>query len=45
MKAWVRARNHEKARIKWLFTVEKARQKLGPAYLSVRPQVANRAAA
>jgi len=45
VKAWVRTRNHDKARIKWLFTVEKARQKLGRAYLSVRPQVANRAAA
>ncbi len=44
VKAWERARNRDKARIKWLFTVEKAREKLGRAYLSVRPQVANRAA-
>ena len=45
VKAWERARNRDKARIKWLFTVEKAREKLGRAYLSVRPQLANRAAA
>ena len=42
---WERARNRDKARIKWLFTVEKAREKLGRAYLAVRPQVGNRAAA
>ena len=30
--AWERARNHEGARIEWLFTVEKARQKMGRAY-------------
>lgn len=45
VKAWERARNRDKARIKWLFTVERAREKLGRAYLSVRPQVASRAAA
>jgi transposase len=45
VKAWELARNRDKARIKWLFTVEKAREKLGRAYLSVRPQVGNRAAA
>jgi len=45
VKAWERARNRQGARIKWLFTVERAREKLGRAYLSVRPQVAIRAAA
>ena len=30
--AWERRRNKEKARIKWLFTVERARAKLGRAY-------------
>ena len=32
VKAWSQRRNREKARIRWLFTVEKARQKLGRAY-------------
>lgn len=32
VKAWERRRNREKARIKWLFTVERARAKLGRAY-------------
>jgi transposase len=45
VKAWERRRNHDGARIKWLFTVERAREKLGRAYLSVRAQVAIRAAA
>ncbi|MGH7438115.1 MAG: IS630 family transposase [Polyangiaceae bacterium] len=37
--AWERRRNREKARIKWLFTVERAREKLGRAYpkLAARP--------
>jgi transposase len=30
--AWERRRNAEKARIKWMFTVERARAKLGRAY-------------
>jgi DDE superfamily endonuclease len=30
--AWQRRRNREKARIKWMFTTEKAREKLGNAY-------------
>ena len=30
--AWERARNDEGARIEWLFTVEKARKKMGRAY-------------
>lgn len=29
---WARRRNAEKARIKWLFTVERAREKLGRSY-------------
>lgn len=45
VEAWERARNREKARIKWQFTLERAREKLGKAYLSVRPQVRNRQAA
>ena len=44
-KAWERARNAAGARIKWLFTLERAREKLGRAYLSVRPKPAPRAAA
>lgn len=32
VKAWSQRRNREKARIRWLFTIEKARQKLGRAY-------------
>jgi transposase len=39
--AWERRRNREKARIKWLFTVQRAREKLGRAYpkLTARPPV------
>jgi transposase len=36
--AWERRRNAEKARIKWMFTVDRARQKLGRLY----PQPADR---
>jgi transposase len=32
IKAWERARNQSGARIKWMFTVEKARDKIGRAY-------------
>jgi len=32
VKAWERRRNRERARINWLFTVDRARQKLGRAY-------------
>ena len=32
VKAWERRRNREQARIRWLFTVEKARGKLGRSY-------------
>jgi hypothetical protein len=33
--AWQRRRNREKARINWLFTVQRAREKLGRAYPAV----------
>jgi hypothetical protein len=45
VKAWERRRNHENARIKWLFTVERAREKLGRAHRVVKPVNANQAAA
>ncbi len=45
VKAWERARNTAGARIKWLFTLDRAREKLGRAYLSVRPKAPTRAAA
>jgi len=45
VEAWERARNSAGARIKWLFTLDRAREKLGRAYLSVRPKPATRAAA
>lgn len=32
VKAWEERRNREKARIRWLFTLEKARKKLGRSY-------------
>src|SRR5260221_4502287 len=32
VKAWERRRNRDKSRINWLFTVDRARQKLGRAY-------------
>jgi transposase len=39
VRAWERARNRDRARIKWMFTVERARQKLGRSYppLPTRP--------
>ena len=45
VKAWERARNIAGARIRWRFTLARAREKLGRAYLSVRPTPATRAAA
>lgn len=45
VKAWERRRNREKARIKWLFTVERARAKLGRAYPVLRLKNGNQAAA
>ena len=35
---WERRRNASGARIKWLFNVERARQKLGRAYPTVTPE-------
>ena len=32
VKAWEKRRNLERARIRWMFTLEKARQKLGRSY-------------
>lgn len=43
--AWERRRNREKASIKWLFTVERAREKLGRAYPSLPARPARRKAA
>jgi transposase len=42
---WERRRNADKARIKWLFTVEGARRKLGRAYPTVGARQPRRAAA
>ena len=44
VRAWESARNSTGARIKWLFTLDRAREKLGRAYLSVRPKPATPAA-
>lgn len=41
--AWEQARNNEGARVQWLFTIKKARQKMARAY--PKPQQAQRAAA
>jgi hypothetical protein len=35
--AWERQRNAAKARIKWMFTTEKARAKTGRAYPQLQP--------
>jgi transposase len=45
VKAWNRRRNREKARIKWLFTLQRAREKLGRTYPPLVRSTANRAAA
>jgi transposase len=45
VKAWERRRNRDKSRIKWLFTVDRAREKLGRAYPTPVRQTPNRAAA
>jgi transposase len=44
VKAWERRRNREKARIKWCFTVDRAREKLGRAYPSPVGHATRRAA-
>jgi transposase len=41
---WERRRNTEKARINWLFTVERAREKLGRSYPSITQRPAKAAA-
>ncbi|MGH9312693.1 MAG: IS630 family transposase [Vicinamibacterales bacterium] len=43
--SWERRRNAESARIKWIFTVERAREKLGRAYPATGAQQAAQAAA
>ena len=43
--AWQRRRNREKARINWLFTVQRAREKLGRAYPTVPRRSSPRVAA
>jgi len=45
VRAWNRRRNREKARIKWLFTLERAREKLGRTYPPLVRSTANRTAA
>ena len=45
VKAWERRRNRDKARINWLFTVDRAREKLGRAYPTPTRQAGSRAAA
>ena len=42
---WERRRNTDRARIKWLFTVERARHKLGRAYPTIRARLPRQAAA
>jgi len=42
---WERRRNADKARIKWLFTVEGTRHKLGRTYPTARARQPRRAAA
>ncbi len=44
IKRWERRRNTEKARINWLFTVERAREKLGRSYPSITQRPAKAAA-
>jgi hypothetical protein len=42
--SWQRARNESRARVRWMFTVEKARAKMGRAYPPVPAPAANAAA-
>jgi transposase len=44
VRAWERARNRDGARIKWMFTVERAREKLGRSYPVVLNRPARKAA-
>jgi transposase len=43
--AWERARNRDRARIKWMFTVDRAREKLSKAYPAIPTQTTRRRAA
>ena len=45
VRAWEKRRNLENARIRWLFTLEKARKKLGRSYPDRAAATANQAAA
>jgi transposase len=45
IKAWERRRNRDKARIKWLFTVERAREKLDRVYPTPSSRSTRRSAA
>jgi transposase len=45
VRAWEKRRNLEKARIRWLFTLEKARRKLGRSYPDRAAATANQAVA
>jgi transposase len=45
IKAWERRRNRDRAHITWLFTVERAREKLGKAYPTVPTRRLRKAAA
>jgi transposase len=45
VKAWERRRNRERARIKWRFTVDRAREKLGRTYPPIPRRNTRRAAA
>jgi len=43
--AWEESRNKASARVRWMFTVEKAREKMGRAYPEITPGTAQQAAA
>jgi transposase len=45
IKAWEQRRNRDNSRIKWLFTVDRAREKLGRSYPALVDKAATRAAA
>lgn len=45
VRAWERRRNRDKAKIRWLFTLERAREKLGRAYPAIMRPRSRRAAA
>jgi hypothetical protein len=44
VQAWERARNRDRARIKWMFTIDRAREKLGGAYPTLAARGAWKAA-